>query len=64
FARAYAAELEEWVESVDTGGARGPSAWDGYAAAVVADGCLESLETGRRTAVRLNDRPAFYGNPA
>ncbi len=61
FARAYAAELEEWVESVDTGGARGPSAWDGYAAAVVGDSCLAALESGRRTPVELKERPEFYG---
>jgi myo-inositol 2-dehydrogenase/D-chiro-inositol 1-dehydrogenase len=60
FARAYAAELEEWLGAVATGGAAGPSAWDGYAAAVVSDSCLATLESGQRTPVRLQDRPAFY----
>ena len=35
----------------------GPSAWDGYAAAVVSDAGLEALRTGERVAVSLADRP-------
>ena len=37
-----------------------PSAWDGYAATAVASACLVALETGQRTLVHLEDRPAFY----
>ena len=33
---------------------------DGYAATAVASTCLVALETGQRTPVQLEDRPAFY----
>jgi myo-inositol 2-dehydrogenase/D-chiro-inositol 1-dehydrogenase len=36
FADAYEAELRAWLEATAVGGCTGPSAWDGYAAAVVA----------------------------
>jgi len=61
FARAYDRELQEWVDAVAAGGATGPTAWDGYAATAVADAGLEALKTGQRTAVRLDERPRFYG---
>jgi myo-inositol 2-dehydrogenase/D-chiro-inositol 1-dehydrogenase len=60
FGRAYDRELQEWLDAVAGGGATGPSAWDGYAAAAVADACIESLETGQRTALRLDERPRLY----
>jgi myo-inositol 2-dehydrogenase / D-chiro-inositol 1-dehydrogenase len=61
FADAYLAELTDWVDAVADGGPRGPSAWDGYAAAAVADACLESLASGREVAVELATRPPLYG---
>ena len=60
FADAYLAELTDWVGAVSDGGPRGPTAWDGYAAAAVADACLESLAEGRPVAVELASRPALY----
>ena len=60
FARSYATEVQEWVDSVGTGEATGPSSWDGYAATAVADSCLAALETGERVPVQLRERPAFY----
>jgi len=60
FARAYDAELQDWVDSVRTGQATGPSSWDGYAAAEVAHAALTALSSGQRTAVRLKGRPSFY----
>jgi myo-inositol 2-dehydrogenase/D-chiro-inositol 1-dehydrogenase len=60
FIRAYDIELQEWLDAVAAGGSTGPSAWDGYAAAVVADSCLEALQTGTRTTVSLRERPDFY----
>ena len=44
FATAYQHELQAWVD-----GTPGPSAWDGYAAAAVAEAAVQSLETGRRS---------------
>jgi myo-inositol 2-dehydrogenase/D-chiro-inositol 1-dehydrogenase len=60
FAVAYRLELQAWVEAVGGGRASGAGAWDGYAANVVADACLESLATGTRADVRLTPRPALY----
>jgi myo-inositol 2-dehydrogenase / D-chiro-inositol 1-dehydrogenase len=61
FARAYDTELQEWVDAVAAGGpAAGPSSWDGYAAAVVADACIASLHDGRPAAVSLPARPDLY----
>ena len=60
FARAYDAELHDWLAAAASGTASGPSAWDGYAAAVITDSCLEALRTGQRTPVSLPERPGFY----
>ena len=60
FTRAYDAELQDWLTAVAAGTSTGPSAWDGYAAAVVTDRALEALRTGQRTPVPLPERPDFY----
>jgi myo-inositol 2-dehydrogenase / D-chiro-inositol 1-dehydrogenase len=60
FARAYDAELQDWLTAAAQGTSTGPSSWDGYAAAAVTDSCLEALRTGRRVAVSLAERPDFY----
>ncbi len=60
FADAYDVELQAWLDATAAGGCTGPSAWDGYAAAVVAETCLRAPRTGEPTAVVLRDRPAFY----
>jgi myo-inositol 2-dehydrogenase/D-chiro-inositol 1-dehydrogenase len=61
FVRAYDTEFQEWVDSVVSGQATGPSAWDGYAATAVADACLAALDSGQRETVQLKERPRFYG---
>jgi myo-inositol 2-dehydrogenase / D-chiro-inositol 1-dehydrogenase len=64
FLRAYDVELQEWVDTVAGGGQSvGPSAWDGYAAAAVADAALAALHGGGRTTVALRDRPDLYAKP-
>jgi myo-inositol 2-dehydrogenase/D-chiro-inositol 1-dehydrogenase len=60
FITAYDVELQDWIDAVAAGGFTGPSAWDGYAAAVVSDACLEALRTGTRTVVSQRERPHFY----
>jgi myo-inositol 2-dehydrogenase/D-chiro-inositol 1-dehydrogenase len=60
---AYDVELQAWLDAVGSGGATGPSAWDGYAATVVSDACLEALRTGQRTTVSLREQPDFYSKP-
>jgi myo-inositol 2-dehydrogenase / D-chiro-inositol 1-dehydrogenase len=61
FAVAYQHELQAWVDAVAAGVPFGPTAWDGYAANVVADACLESLSRGGSAEVRLPARPELYG---
>ena len=61
FIRAYDVEFQEWIDAVAAGGVPvGPSAWDGYAAAVVSDAGVEALRTGRRVEVSLIERPKLY----
>ncbi|MFI7602063.1 Gfo/Idh/MocA family oxidoreductase [Actinoplanes sp. NPDC049681] len=61
FLRAYDVELQEWIDSIAGGGAPvGPSAWDGYAAAVVSDAGVAALRGGTRVEVSLMPRPALY----
>jgi myo-inositol 2-dehydrogenase/D-chiro-inositol 1-dehydrogenase len=64
FIRAYDAELQDWVDAVAAGSATGPTAWDGYAATVVADGCLQALRTGDRVPISLGPRPDLYPSQA
>ena len=60
FLRAYDNEFQEWIDAVTAGGSTGPSSWDGYAAAVVTDACVEAFRSGRKTPVSLPERPALY----
>jgi myo-inositol 2-dehydrogenase/D-chiro-inositol 1-dehydrogenase len=65
FLGAYDTEFQEWIDSV-TGGGRpvGPSAWDGYAAAVVSDAGVAALRGGERVPVELAPKPALYSSTA
>lgn len=38
----------------------GPTAWDGYLAAVTADACVKSQQTGNTELIELPEKPAFY----
>jgi myo-inositol 2-dehydrogenase/D-chiro-inositol 1-dehydrogenase len=60
FVRAFDTEFQGWLTAAAAGTASGPGSWDGYAAAVVTDCCVEALRTGQRTEVPLGERPGFY----
>ena len=60
FGRAFDAEFTDWLRAVAAGTTTGPGAWDGYAAALVADQSLQALSTGSRIAVDMPERPDFY----
>jgi myo-inositol 2-dehydrogenase / D-chiro-inositol 1-dehydrogenase len=60
FSSAYIHELQSWVGAIAEGRPSGPSAWDGYAAAVVSEACVESLTSGGAVDVRLGPRPDLY----
>ncbi|MDN8842660.1 inositol 2-dehydrogenase, partial [Staphylococcus aureus] len=38
----------------------GPTAWDGYIAAVTTDACVKAQESGQKEPVALQEKPAFY----
>ena len=61
FIASYDVELQEWIHSVASRRIKGPSSWDGYAAAVTADACVEAQKTGKIVEIKLGSRPALYG---
>jgi myo-inositol 2-dehydrogenase / D-chiro-inositol 1-dehydrogenase len=63
FIAAYDVEFQDWIDSVSSSGTcSGPSAWDGYAAAVVSDAAVSALRGGERVPVSLVSKPAFYSS--
>jgi myo-inositol 2-dehydrogenase/D-chiro-inositol 1-dehydrogenase len=60
FADAYDREVQAWVDATRQGRVTGPGAWDGYAASVVAEAGVRSLETGSRITIELAPRPNLY----
>lgn len=60
FIEAYDIELQGFIDAVNQGQPNGPSAWDGYAAAVTADACVKAQQTGEIVPVTMKQRPAFY----
>jgi myo-inositol 2-dehydrogenase / D-chiro-inositol 1-dehydrogenase len=61
FEAAYGAELQAWIDGVETGVYGGATAWDGYAATAVADAGVRALKGNRPVRVDLVERPSFYG---
>ena len=66
FADAFDTEFREWIAAVAAGTEpTGPSAWDGYAATVITDAAVRSLESdGAVVTADMKPRPAFYGGTA
>ncbi|GCB52193.1 Gfo/Idh/MocA family protein [Streptomyces sp. NL15-2K] len=66
FADAFDTEFREWIASVESGAEpTGPSAWDGYAATVITDAAVRSLESdGAVVAADMKPRPTLYGGTA
>jgi myo-inositol 2-dehydrogenase/D-chiro-inositol 1-dehydrogenase len=61
FAEAYRRELQDWVDGLRGGDpGSGATAWDGYAATVVAQACVRALASNRSEAVILPQRPKLY----
>jgi myo-inositol 2-dehydrogenase / D-chiro-inositol 1-dehydrogenase len=61
FSDAYDTEFREWIADVEAGREPGgPSAWDGYAATVVAGACVAALHSGAWTGVELREKPRLY----
>ncbi|MFM9377153.1 Gfo/Idh/MocA family protein [Gordonia sp. VNK21] len=63
FAQAYDSQVQAWIDAVRAGTAVGPSAWDGYRAAVACDAGLAALAApGVVVDVPAEPVPAFYLN--
>jgi myo-inositol 2-dehydrogenase/D-chiro-inositol 1-dehydrogenase len=60
FIASYDVELQEWIHAVASDKIRGPSSWDGYAAAVTADACVEAQKDGKIVEIKLGPRPGLY----
>ncbi len=60
FIDSYDTELQDWINSTVKGEVNGPTAWDGYAAAVTSDACLEAKKSGAIVPISLEERPDFY----
>jgi myo-inositol 2-dehydrogenase/D-chiro-inositol 1-dehydrogenase len=61
FRQAYDDEMRAWIAAAAAGTAAGPSAWDGYAAAVVTDAGVAAARSGERVAVAMREKPPLYG---
>jgi myo-inositol 2-dehydrogenase/D-chiro-inositol 1-dehydrogenase len=61
FQEAYVAELAQWTQAIQNNQPfPGASAWDGYAALLVTDACVRSLQSHSPVAVRMPPRPPLY----
>ena len=60
FADAYDVELQEWIGTTLQNKVCGPTAWDGYTAAVTADALVSSQSSGEPVQVVTGERPEFY----
>ena len=63
FVLAFDDEFRAWIKAAGRGNATGPSAWDGYAATLVADAGLAAVETGERVTISMREKPALYAMP-
>ncbi len=59
FRPAYDAEIANWVDSLGDGRPTA-SAWDGFAATVVAEALVRALQSGHREAVSVGPMPDLY----
>ena len=61
FVASYDVELQDFIVAASQGSSTGPTAWDGYAAAVAADACVLAQESsGEAVAITLPARPTLY----
>jgi len=60
FAEAYRLQNSAWLKSIETGQPVGASAWDGYAATLVAEAGVDSLSKGNPVKLSLAAKPDLY----
>jgi myo-inositol 2-dehydrogenase/D-chiro-inositol 1-dehydrogenase len=61
FGDAYDVEIQDWINATKAGKVNGPTAWDGYLAAVTADALVAAQKSGKVERIATGARPAFYG---
>ncbi len=60
FGQAYTAELQAWIHGLQNGETVGPSAWDGYAATMVAEAGVEAVRSGQTVSIDYAVMPSLY----
>ncbi|NHF73455.1 Gfo/Idh/MocA family protein [Paracoccus xiamenensis] len=60
FIDSYDVELADFIKAAAQGTAAGPTAWDGYVAAITSDACVQAQESGQIVPITLPARPALY----
>lgn len=61
FKDAYDTEVQNWVDCAAQGVIDGPTAWDGYLAAITADALVKAQESGQiEPVVAAVEKPEFY----
>lgn len=61
FKDAYDTEVQNWVDCAEEGVINGPTAWDGYLAAITADALVKAQESGNiEPVVAAVEKPEFY----
>ena len=60
FAESYRLQNSAWVKSIETGTPTGASAWDGYAATLIAEAGVKSLESGVSVKISPVAKPTLY----
>ena len=54
FVASYDVELQDFINAAVQGTATGPSSWDGYAAAVTSDACVQAQESAGQAVATLS----------
>lgn len=60
FVEAYNVEIQEWINSVRSGKAGGPSSWDGLTAIIAADAAQKAREESRAIDIEIPECPELY----
>jgi len=60
FAEAYRLQAQAWIKAIEGGTSVGADAWDGYAAAAVAEAGLQALAERRSATIHLAEKPPLY----
>lgn len=60
FIEAYDVEIQEWLNATAQSKVNGPTAWDGYIAAVTADALVKSQSSGNVEPIVTGAVPEFY----